>query len=125
MSAETMKMPEPIIEPTTIIVESKRPRPLTSSGEEEGGAAEAAGLAVTVGSAIAFASAGFSFGAAGCDLRAHGNGEKFTGARSRVARFENVANHGDGICASGKDFGRAFKGDAADGDNGFAGELAG
>src|SRR5271154_1187625 len=32
ISAETMKMPEPIIEPQTIIVESKRPRPLTSSG---------------------------------------------------------------------------------------------
>src|ERR1700691_2347695 len=31
MSADTMKMPEPIIEPTTIIVESKRPRPCTSS----------------------------------------------------------------------------------------------
>src|SRR3990172_7936651 len=31
MSAETMKIPDPIIEPTTIIVESSRPRPLTSS----------------------------------------------------------------------------------------------
>src|SRR5947209_8660759 len=28
MAAETMKMPEPIIEPATIIVESQRPRPL-------------------------------------------------------------------------------------------------
>jgi hypothetical protein len=27
MSAETMKMPEPIIEPTTIITQSRRPRP--------------------------------------------------------------------------------------------------
>src|SRR5437867_9629668 len=27
MSAETMKMPEPIIDPATIIVESSRPRP--------------------------------------------------------------------------------------------------
>ena len=31
ISAETMKMPEPIIEPHTIIVEENRPRPLTSS----------------------------------------------------------------------------------------------
>ena len=30
MSAETMKMPEPIIEPITIVVASISPRPLTS-----------------------------------------------------------------------------------------------
>src|SRR5579863_561683 len=30
MSAETMKMPEPIIEPTTIVVESNRPSPRTN-----------------------------------------------------------------------------------------------
>jgi len=30
MSAETMKMPEPIIEPTTIVVESNKPRPRTN-----------------------------------------------------------------------------------------------
>src|ERR1700733_15087313 len=29
ISAETMKMPEPIIEPTTMVVESNRPRPRT------------------------------------------------------------------------------------------------
>src|SRR5690242_7748518 len=125
MSAETMKMPEPIIEPTTIMVESKRPRPLTSSGEEEGGVAEAAELTVTVGSAIAFASAGFFFGAAGCGLRARGRGEKFAGARSGIARFKNVANDGDGVCAGGEDFWSAFESDAPDGDNGLAGELAG
>src|SRR5271156_6643630 len=32
MSAETINIPEPIIDPQTIIVESNRPRPLTSSG---------------------------------------------------------------------------------------------
>ena len=31
MSAETMKMPEPIIDPTTTMVESKRPRPRLNS----------------------------------------------------------------------------------------------
>ena len=31
MSAETMKMPEPIIDPTTTIVESNRPRPRWNS----------------------------------------------------------------------------------------------
>ena len=31
MSADTMKMPEPIIEPTTTIVESYRPRPRVNS----------------------------------------------------------------------------------------------
>ncbi len=30
MSAETMKMPEPIIEPATSIVESSKPSPLTN-----------------------------------------------------------------------------------------------
>ena len=29
MSAETMKMPEPIIDPTTIVVESNKPKPRT------------------------------------------------------------------------------------------------
>src|SRR5580692_4003095 len=33
MSAETMKMPEPIIDPTTMVVESKRPRPRTNPEE--------------------------------------------------------------------------------------------
>ena len=32
MSAETMKMPEPIMEPMTIAVAEKRPSPLTNSG---------------------------------------------------------------------------------------------
>jgi hypothetical protein len=32
MSAETIKIPDPIIEPATIIVESNKPRPFTSSG---------------------------------------------------------------------------------------------
>src|SRR3984885_7275477 len=32
MSAETMKMPDPTIEPATIIVASKRPSPFTSPG---------------------------------------------------------------------------------------------
>ena len=31
MSAETMKMPEPIMDPTTTIVESNRPRPRVNS----------------------------------------------------------------------------------------------
>jgi len=31
MSADTMKMPEPIIEPTTTIVASNRPRPRVNS----------------------------------------------------------------------------------------------
>ena len=31
ISAETMKMPEPIIDPTTTIVESNRPRPRVNS----------------------------------------------------------------------------------------------
>src|SRR5579863_4692851 len=33
MSAETMKMPEPIIEPTTIVVESNKPSPRTNPEE--------------------------------------------------------------------------------------------
>src|SRR6266571_1332979 len=32
ISAETMKMPEPIIDPATIMVESSRPRPWTNFG---------------------------------------------------------------------------------------------
>src|SRR5438132_11874868 len=37
MSAETMKMPEPIIEPTTIMVESNRLRPRTNPASVTGG----------------------------------------------------------------------------------------
>ena len=35
MSAATIKIPEPIIEPTTIIVASSSPRPRTSFTEDE------------------------------------------------------------------------------------------
>src|ERR1700690_1856821 len=35
ISAETMKIPEPIMDPVTSMVELVRPRPLTNSGEEE------------------------------------------------------------------------------------------
>src|SRR5260370_42485146 len=41
ISAETMKMPEPIIEPVTSIVELVRPRPLTNSRSPD----EVSGLA--------------------------------------------------------------------------------
>src|ERR1700691_3984285 len=33
ISAETMKMPEPIMEPTTMVVESNRPKPRTNPEE--------------------------------------------------------------------------------------------
>src|SRR5580658_2124811 len=44
MSAETMKIPEPIITPTTTITESKRPRPRAKVGSdgEAGGVATCA-----------------------------------------------------------------------------------
>ncbi len=41
MSADTMKMPDPIIEPATSIVESKRPRPLVNSESSPAAAAVA------------------------------------------------------------------------------------
>src|ERR1700683_1221009 len=46
MSAETMKIPEPIITPTTTITESNRPRPrakVGSCGVATGGGEEASG----------------------------------------------------------------------------------
>ena len=42
MSAETMKMPEPIIEPTTTIVESNSPRPRLNSVSSAVAAGDAA-----------------------------------------------------------------------------------
>jgi hypothetical protein len=36
MSADTMKMPEPIIEPATIIVESSKPRPRMKDDPADG-----------------------------------------------------------------------------------------
>jgi len=49
MSAETMKIPDPIIDPITSMVELVRPRPLTNSRSERGdSAAVGAGLVSTV-----------------------------------------------------------------------------
>src|SRR5437879_13756359 len=45
ISAETMKMPDPIIEPTTIIVESKRPRPRMKPDSPAMGSADVADMA--------------------------------------------------------------------------------
>ncbi len=47
MSAETMKMPEPIIEPTTIIVESNKPSPRTKPDASTSAIAGATGDEVT------------------------------------------------------------------------------
>ncbi len=44
MSAETMKMPEPIIEPATIMVESSRPRPWTNFASAGGAGVAVAGI---------------------------------------------------------------------------------
>ncbi len=44
MSASTMKMPEPIIEPMTIAVEEKRPRPCTIRSEVAMGCWSAGGV---------------------------------------------------------------------------------
>jgi len=49
MSAETMKIPDPIIDPTTTIVESNRPRPRLNSRSVTGWTA---GCAFLVGSSI-------------------------------------------------------------------------
>jgi hypothetical protein len=43
-----MKMPDPIIEPTTIIVESKRPRPRIKPDSLAMGSADVAGVAEDV-----------------------------------------------------------------------------
>src|SRR5690606_9538560 len=48
ISAETMKMPEPIIEPITIVVASRRPRPLTNPPEVAAGVASASGMGVRI-----------------------------------------------------------------------------
>ena len=58
MSAETMKMPEPIIDPATIIVESSRPssrtKPEPRSTAPEADSTVAAGFAMQGSSGVTF-----------------------------------------------------------------------
>jgi hypothetical protein len=49
ISADTMKMPDPIIDPTTTIVESKRPRPRVNSVSSEVAAAPEAAVGLAIG----------------------------------------------------------------------------
>ena len=44
ISADTIKIPEPIIDPTTIMVESNNPRPRTKPGSDAGTGVTVAGL---------------------------------------------------------------------------------
>src|SRR5271156_1825551 len=48
MSAETIKIPEPIITPTTTITESKRPRPRAKAGVCGAAAGETTGALVVI-----------------------------------------------------------------------------
>src|SRR5579875_94956 len=50
--------------------------------------------------------------------------EEFTSTGDWVAGLQNVANDSDGISARGENFGSTLQSDAANGDDGFARELA-
>src|SRR5262249_44832095 len=106
MSAATMKMPEPIMEPTTIIVPSNKPMAFTNSCSLLPACVEIA----LVASAIPVRASVVSRG-----LRGFQSLDKFPRARRRVFRQQNVADHGHGIRACFEHFGRAFQGDAANG----------
>src|SRR5437879_750397 len=114
MSAETIKIPDPIIEPTTIMVESKRPSPRIKPDSVAMGSGEVtdvAGDVFTVSPSILFAGArSFS--------------EISLGASGRILCGNQVARHGQGIGAGAKSNCGAFEGDAANGDERFAGMAA-
>src|SRR5438309_4215841 len=110
MSAETIKMPDPIIEPTTIIVESKRPRPRIKPESLATGSTEVtdiAGDVFTLSPSILFAGArSFS--------------EKKLGADSRIFRGHQVARHGQRIGAGAKSVCSALQRNTANSDEGLA-----
>src|SRR5580704_4841004 len=106
ISAETMKMPDPIIEPQTIMVESKRPSPFTSS--------------VWPPATPALGTAASAIDAALRNLRATARASNFRrdaqvlgGAFSGLARSHQIADHRDRIGACTIHRFRVFRCDSA------------
>src|SRR5947209_13560746 len=110
MSAETIKMPDPIIEPTTIIVESKRPSPRIKPDSLAMGstaATDVTGDVFTLSPSFLFAGAR-SFA------------EIELGAGGRIFCGDQVMRHGQGIRPGTKSICSAFERDTANGNERLA-----
>jgi hypothetical protein len=107
-----MKMPDPIIDPTTIIVESKRPRPRIKPDSPRIGGADAADVAVEVFTLTSIFSAG-----------ARSLFEKELRPGSRIFRDDQITRHGQRIGAGAENLRGAFQRNAADRDDRLLGML--
>src|SRR5271156_3931418 len=114
ISAETMKIPEPIIEPQTIIVESKRPSPLTNS--DWPAATPALGKA-----ASAIRAAPRSLARTPRVKNFRRDAQIFCRAFGRLPCRHQIANHGDRIGAGAIDRLGVFRRDSATRHNRFPG----
>src|ERR1700722_2681219 len=100
-----MKIPDPIIDPTTIIVESKRPRPRMNPDSLGTGGADVADVAVEVFTLLSTFSA---------DARSLFEKELRPG--SRIFRDDQITRYGQRIGASAENFRGTFQCNAADRD---------
>src|SRR5712692_3410773 len=114
MSAETMKMPEPIIEPTTIIVASSRPSPFTSP--------LSAGLRWA---AIVRGVSDISAPPLTCPIRKlDGCFQKLTRSQGRFGGAEQIARHRHRVGAGAKHVAGALQRDPADRDQRLPGQRS-
>src|SRR6059058_1160662 len=112
ISAATMKMPEPIIDPTTIIVPSNKPMARTKPCS----LAALAEIAWVLSAIRHFPHSSLD---ARRVVRSFQNFDELKGARSRIPRAENIANRGNRIRPSPHDFRGAFQRDSANRHDGF------
>src|SRR3984893_12849169 len=98
-----MKMPDPIIDPTTIIVESKRPRPRMNPDSLGTGGADVADVAVEIFTLLSIFSSG-----------ARSLFEKQLRPGCRTFRDDQITRYGQRIGAGTENLRGAFQRDAAD-----------
>src|ERR1700730_8773262 len=111
-SAATMKMPEPIMEATTIMVPSKSPMARTKPVSCF--AAIGSGIVCVVSGILGFLNRRRAIGLAEYV-------EKLPGAVARTAREQNIANYRHAVGARFDDRFRSVESDATDGHDGFLG----
>src|ERR1700730_699055 len=115
MSAVTIKMPEPIIEPTTIIVPSNNPMARTKPGSWFAAPCETACVRSLMAPGVS--DGGRMIG--GCQYV-----NKLTRPLCRIGCEENIADDRDAVGARANDFGGSLDCDTADGHNGLVRERA-
>src|SRR5690242_7117429 len=125
ISAATIKMPDPIIEPITIVVQSSSPSPLTSSADRAPG--PVADLFTTVAAMLPFLNFVIWPSRGGAPTFRRTSAERlqeFSRPRPDVLRGQQAMDHGHRIRSSFDDGGRIVKRYSADGHQGLARQPA-